>query len=129
MILFGSSNQNNIYNLARQAIESQYDAKCDVIEKMPKEVKNITKNIEETVLKNKDCRVSFETISENTETDTEAKKVQKIKLFIAPELNIKPGSKIIITRKGRTTEYKNSGEPAVYDTHQEIILELWKGWA
>lgn len=129
MILFGSSNQNNIYNLARQAIESQYDAKCDVIEKRPKEVKNITKNIEETVLKDKDCRVSFETISENTETDTEAKKVQKIKLFIAPELDIKPGSKIIVTRKGRTTEYKNSGEPAVYDTHQEIILKLWKGWA
>lgn len=129
MIFFGPNNQNNIYNLARQAIESQYDAKCDVIEKRPKEVKNITKNIEETVLKNKDCRVSFETISENTETDTEAKKVQKIKLFIAPELDIKPGSKIIVTRKGRTTEYKNSGEPAVYDTHQEIILELWKGWA
>lgn len=129
MILFGQSNQNNIYNLARQAIESQYDAKCDVIEKRPKEVKNITKNTEETVLKDRDCRVSFETISENTETDTEAKKVQKIKLFIAPELDIKTGSKIIVTRKGRTTEYKNSGEPAVYDTHQEIVLELWKGWA
>ena len=26
-------------------------------------------------------------------------------------------------------EYKNSGEPAVYNTHQEIMLELWKGWA
>ena len=24
---------------------------------------------------------------------------------------------------------ENSGEPAVYDTHQEIIIELWKGWA
>lgn len=129
MILFGLSNQNNIYNLARQVIESQYDSKCDVIELKPNVVKNITKNIEETVLTNKDCRVSFETISANTETDTEAKKVQKIKLFIAPELNIKPGSKIVVTRKGRTTEYKNSGEPAVYDTHQEIILELWKGWA
>lgn len=129
MILFGPSNQNNIYNLARQAIESQYDAKCDVIEKRPTEVKNITKNIEETVLKDKCCRVSFETIAQNTETDTEAKKVQKIKLFIAPELDIKPGSKIVVTRKGRTTEYKNGGEPAVYDTHQEIILELWKGWA
>ena len=129
MIFFGPNNQNNIDNLARQAIESQYDSKCDVIEKRPKEVKNITKNIEEIVLKDKCCRVSFETVSANTETDTEAKKVQKIKLFIAPELDIKPGSKIIVTRKERTTEYKNSGEPAIYDTHQEIILELWKGWA
>ncbi len=114
---------------ARKAIESQYDAKCDVVEKRPKEVNNITKNIEEKVLIDKDCRVSFEDIYVNTETDTEAKKIQKIKLFIAPELDIKPGSKIVVTRKGRTTEYKNSGEPAIYDTHQEIILELWKGWA
>lgn len=129
MIFFGPANQNNIYSLARQAIESQYDAKCDVIEKRPKEINNITKNIEEKVLIDKDCRVSFEDIYVNTETDTEAKKVQKIKLFIAPELNILPGSKIVVTRKGRTTEYKNSGEPAIYDTHQEIMLELWKGWA
>lgn len=129
MILFGPPNQDNIYNLARQAIESQYDSKCDVIELKSKEIKNITKDIEEKVLQDKPCRISFKDIYVNTETETEAKKVQKIKLFIAPELNIKPGSKIIVTRKGRTTEYKNSGEPAIYDTHQEIMLELWKGWA
>ena len=38
MIFFGPNNQNNIDNLARQAIESQYDSKCDVIEKKQKEV-------------------------------------------------------------------------------------------
>lgn len=120
----------NQYILAAgKTIESQYDSRCDVIEKRAKEIKNITKNVEEKVLIDKECRVSFEDIYVNTETDTEAKKVQKIKLFIAPELNILPGSKIVITRKGRTTEYKNSGEPAIYDTHQEIMLELWKGWA
>lgn len=129
MIFFGLDNQNKVYDLARQAIESQYDSKCDVIEKKAKEINNIIKSVEEKVLIDKDCRVSFEDIYVNTETDTEAKKAQKIKLFIAPELNIKSGSKIVVTRKGRTTEYKNSGEPAIYNTHQEIMLELWKGWA
>lgn len=129
MILSGLPNQDNIYNLTRQAIESQYDAKCDVIERKSNIINNITKQIEEKVLEDKDCRVSFEDINVNTETDTESKKIQKIKLFIAPELNIKSGSKIVVTRKGRITTYKNSGEPAVYNTHQEIMLELWKGWA
>ena len=129
MILSGLPNQDNIYNLTRQAIESQYDAKCDVIERKSNIINNITKQIEEKVLEDKDCRVSFEDITVNTETDTESKKIQKIKLFIAPELNIKSGSKIVVTRKGRITTYKNSGEPAVYNTHQEIMLELWKGWA
>lgn len=113
----------------RKAIESIYDSKCDIIELQPKVVKNITKNEEVEVFSNQACRVSFEDIYINTQTETEAKKVQKIKLFIAPELNVKPGSKIIVTGRGRKTEYKNSGEPAVYDTHQEIMLELWKGWA
>jgi len=28
-----------------------------------------------------------------------------------------------------STIYKNSGVPAIYDTHQEIMLEVWKDWA
>lgn len=117
-------------SMARSAIESQYDAVCDIIEKKAIIENNITKNKKEvTVESNKPCRVSFEDIYANTETDTEAKVIQKIKLFIAPEIVIKPGSKIVVTRKNRVTEYKNSGESAVYDTHQEIMLELWKGWA
>lgn len=120
---------NQYVLMARKAIESQYDSKCDVIERKKQEINNITKSIEEKVLINQSCRVSFETINANTETNTEAKKTQSIKLFIAPELNIKPGSKIIVIGRGRTAEYKNSGEPAIYDTHQEIMLELWKGWA
>ena len=116
--------------MARNAIESQYDSVCDIIERQAVTENNITKNNKEvTVEIEKPCRVSCEDIDANTETDTEAKKNQKIKLFIAPELVIKPGSKIVVTRKNRVTAYKNSGEPAVYDTHQEIMLDLWKGWA
>lgn len=116
--------------MAREQIESQYDAECDIIELQPVTENNIRKNNKEfTVQEKKPCRISFEDIYSNEETDTEAKKAQKIKLFIAPELVIKPGSKIVVTGRGRTTIYKNSGEAAVYNTHQEIMLELWKGWA
>ena len=55
--------------------------------------------------------------------------VQTIKLFIAPEIDIKPGSKIDVTHLGVTTSYKRSGNPAVYHTHQEIMLELWENYA
>lgn len=116
--------------MARNAIESNYDFVCDIIERKTVIENNITKKKQEvTVEAKKPCRVSFENILVNTQTDTEAEKNQKIKLFIAPELVIKPGSKIVVTGRGRTTVYKNSGEPAIYSTHQEIMLELWKGWA
>ena len=117
-------------SMARNAIESHYDSVCDIIERQSVIENNITKNKQEvTVESNKPCRVSFENIFANTQTDTESEKNQKIKLFIAPELVIKPGSKIVVKGRGRTTTYKNSGEPAIYNTHQEIMLELWKGWA
>lgn len=116
--------------VVRAAIESTYDAECNIIEHQTVTENHITKNNQEvTVQEKKACRISFEDIDSNNETNTESKKSQKIKLFIAPEIIIKPGSKIVVNYRGRETVYKNSGEPAVYDTHQEIMLELWKGWA
>jgi len=122
----------NPYMLAaRAAIESHYDGKCNIIEHKEKlkENSNITHFVEEVVKEEQPCKVSFEEVYVNTETDNESKVVTKIKLFIAPEINIMPGSKIVVTQRGRTTEYKNSGEPAIYETHQEIMLVKFKGWA
>lgn len=116
---------------ARKAIESQYKGICDIIEckKKKDSINKITKFEEITVKQKQPCKISFEDVCQNDTTDTESKVVSKVKLFIAPELQIKPGSKIVVTQRGRTTVYKNSGEPAILDTHQEIMLELWKGWA
>ena len=52
-----------------------------------------------------------------------------MKLFIAPDIEVKSGSKITVTQNGVTAEYSASGEAAVYESHKEIMLELWKGWA
>lgn len=63
------------------------------------------------------------------QSDTGAAISQGTKLFTVPEIQIKPGSKIIVTQNGVTTVYSSSGVPAVYPTHQEVILELFEGWA
>ena len=69
----------NQYTLiARKNIEKQYDSECTIYELKPKVINNITKDVETEVFKNKKCRISFEDIYVNTQTDTEAKKVQKI---------------------------------------------------
>lgn len=74
------------------------------------------------------CKLSFETLTSST-GDPVATVSQSVKLFISPDVVIKAGSKIIVTQHGRTTEYSNSGVPAVYPTHQEIMLTLFEGWA
>ncbi len=115
----------------RKAVESRYIGLCTVAEYGP--VKNpttkITKNVESNVINNEPCRVSYKNITVANSTNTGTITKQIIKLFIAPELDIKPGSKITVTQNGVTTAYKNSGKPAIYSSHQEIILELFDGWS
>lgn len=83
---------------------------------------------EVTVLEDQPCKLSFETLT-SSNGDPVATVSQSVKLFISPDVVIKAGSKIIVTQHGRTTEYSNSGVPAVYPTHQEIMLTLFNGWA
>ena len=116
---------------ARKAIESLYDGTCTITEyqKVKKENKS-TGFAEVVVLEDEPCRLSFKTITNTNPTETGASSViQSTKVFLAPEIKVKPGSKLTITQNGVTKEYKNSGEPAFYSTHQEIVLELFKGWA
>jgi len=122
---------NTAVKQARKAIESLYDSTCTVVE-YRKEKDPVTKKMvskEVTEYKDKPCKLSYSSIGKSNQTEAANAVTQIIKVFIAPELDIKPGSKLVITSKGRTVEYKNSGVPAVYDTHQEIILELFRGWA
>lgn len=117
---------------AREAIESTYSGVCTVIERRDvrdERTKITRKNEEVPVVENQPCKLSFEKLNAVVQTDTAAKLTQGTKLFIAPEIKIKPGSKIIVEQNGTTTEYSASGEPAVYFSHSEYMLELFKGWA
>ena len=116
---------------ARKAVESLYDGKCTITEHQKIKKENKSTGFQDVVvLEDIPCRVSFKTISNTSQTDTGASAVVQVaKVFLAPEIQVKPGSKLTITQKGVTTEYKSSGKPAFYSTHQEIVLELFKGWA
>jgi hypothetical protein len=72
------------------------------------------------------CRISYSSISANSETDKAAYKSQGVKLFFSPSRDIKPGSMVEVTREDTTTKYRASGEPAIYPAHKEIELELWE---
>lgn len=116
--------------MVRKAIESTYIGKCTIVEhqKIIRENKS-TGFIDNEVLTDQPCKLSFKSITSNSQSETAAYMTQTTKLFIAPEIKIIPGSKITVTQNGMTKEYKNSGEPAMYSTHQEIILELFDGWS
>lgn len=116
---------------ARKAVESLYEGTCTITEyqKVKKEDKS-TGFVEVVVLENQPCRLSFQNVNSTTDTETGASsKSQTVKVFLAPEIRIKPGSKLTITQKDVTTDYKNSGDAACYFTHQEIVVEIFEGWS
>lgn len=114
----------------RKAIEKMYIGNCTITEFQKVKKDNKSTGFKDViVLENQPCKLSFSSIKSTSQTETAAMIVQTAKVMIAPEIQVKPGSKIAITQNGAITEYKNSGEPALFDTHQEIILELFKGWS
>ena len=118
------------FDAARKAIESTYTGICTIVEygDMTDEETKVTHQGEMVVFENQPCKLSFERINAAVQTDTAASVSQGTKLFIAPEVKINSGSKIIVEQNGMKNEYSASGEPAVYNTHQEIMLELFRGW-
>ncbi len=116
---------------ARKAIESTYFGLVTVSEyqKVKDPVTALTSYKEVVVLENQPCKLSFESITTAVQTEAATTISQATKLFISPDIVIKPGSKLTVTQTGVTTAYTGSGVPAVYPTHQEIMLELFESWA
>lgn len=114
----------------RKAVELLYNGTCTVTayQEYVKPNKS-TGHREVVVLNDQPCRIVYTSAPAVAGTETGTAAAQQIKLFIAPELEIKAGSKIAVTQNGVTKDYCCSGIPAVYMSHQEINLEVWKGWA
>ncbi len=115
---------------ARKAIEGTYSGRCTIKERRDTkdEKTKVSRKTEITIAENQPCRLSFEKITAAVQTDTAAAISQGAKLFLAPEITVNPGSKIIVTQAGVTGEYQLSGVAAVYETHQEIMLGLFESW-
>lgn len=115
---------------ARRAQESTYEGFCTIIEyRSVKDEKTKLLNEKEViVMENQPCKLSFGKSNAVVQTETAAAVSQEIKLFLAPEIQVNSGSKIVVTQNGKTEAYSASGKPAVYSTHQEIVLELFERW-
>ena len=115
----------------RKAVEATYDGICRIYGMKPAKdpVTKVTR--QEAVALHEDipCHLSYSSTASAAGSDTVTAVVQAIKLFLAPELVVPPGSRIEVTQQGRTESYAQSGKAAVYSSHQEILLEIWKEYA
>lgn len=114
----------------QRAIFSLFTGRCTVlIRKSKTNPDTEMEEFEESILfENEPCRISFQSTSPTSDGDT-PKLFQQVKILVASDKEIPAGSKIIVTQNGHTETYTRSGMPALYSAHQEIPVNLFKGWA
>ena len=115
----------------RKAIEATYDGTCRIygMQSVKDPVTKVTRQEEAIVQDGVACHLSYSSTAPAAGSDTVTGVAQTIKLFLAPELVDPPGCRIEVTQQGRTESYAQSGKAAVYSSHQEILLEIWKEYA
>lgn len=115
----------------RKAIEATYDGTCRIygMQSVKDPVTKVTRQEEVLVQEGIPCHLSYSSTAPAAGSGTVTAVVQTIKLFLAPELVVPSGSRIEVAQQGREESYGQSGKAAVYSSHQEIQLELWKEYA
>lgn len=111
-------------SFVRKDLVRLYVDSCSIVEcRKVVDANGIHHEEEITVCENVPCKLTHKTITQVSD-GVEPKISLVSKLNLSPDIEIKPGSKIIVTRDGVRTVYKNSGQPARYLNHQAITLEL-----
>lgn len=113
----------------RRELEKLYTDTCTVIEKQKVKTSSSQTRFEDViVLSDLKCRLSTLSIPSASGGDVSSL-VKEIKLFVSPEIEIKPGSKVIVKKileDGITIEetYNCCGYVGAYQTHREYQLEI-----
>lgn len=117
----------------RKALERLWKDRCSVFvrKKVTDPTTKLTDFVETPLLQDQPCKLSFETLTSSS-GDPVAAITQTVKLFLSPDVEIPAGCKIVVTRFNdleRKFTYSKSGEAGVFANHQEILLELFRGYA
>lgn len=111
------------YSRHRRRIEKMYEDTCTIsrYDKVKNPATKQTKSELQTIYSDQPCRISQKALASNDQTETQNTISYQTKLFISPELDIRQGDEVSVTRAGVSNQYQ-AGEPFRYPTHQEVIL-------
>lgn len=116
--------------VARSYLEMMYQDTCAIVEYQKVTNPDGSKGFREVTIQDKiPCRLSFKSGQTTGNTESASPLTDDIELFLSPDIEVKAGSKIVVTHFSKETAYQKSGEPAIYEGHQQVHLELFKGWS
>lgn len=109
----------------RAAVESLYDRTFEVYEAREIDMPNGSTEIEFVKTSEmRPCRISYFRVTAAKQDELTASVSQAVVMYCSPDVRIKEGSEIVVSKGGIRERYSASGTPSVYDSHQEIPLRL-----
>ena len=91
---------------ARKAMERFYDGTCTITERQPYKRQNGSTGFRTVdVVTDQPCRLSYSSNFSADKGERASGKEQVIRVFMAPEVEVSPGSRITIIQNGRTEVY------------------------
>jgi hypothetical protein len=107
----------------RRAIEKLYEDKCTISRyQAVKQPNGSTKQVLQEVHTDIPCRISQKALGTNGQTESANTISYETKLFISPDIEVKQGDTIKVTR-GTLEHLYTAGEPFPYQTHQEVSIQ------
>ena len=115
-----------VFDRVRNAIEKLYDGVVTIYAwtKTTDSTTHITSETKTTLVSDQPCRLSFSSVVASINQDGVPISTQTTKLFLSPDISVPDGSELVVTQNGVTNTYERSGKPAVYPTHQEIVVNI-----
>ena len=114
--------------MIRKSIETSYYDICTVyVRKAVQNKEDFSTEFKEVILlEDFPCKLTFQEMNTTFPTEQFADRVVEIvRVFLAPEPIIPPGSIFVIHHANKEWKFKSSGEPSLYDTHQQIMLKVF----
>lgn len=119
--------ENSLVN-AKKIIASCFKSSADIFEFTEVTADDGTTSYKEVYTFTTPCKLSFSTTDTSRDTALVSGVNLVATLFIPPEIELKPGSKIVIVQEEITHIFENSGIPLRYFTHKEVKLRLAQEW-
>lgn len=117
----------------QKALEQMWRDRCTVYHrvKVTDPATGLTDFVEQPLLEEEPCKLSFETLGENG-GDHVATVSQTVKLFLRASAVIPAGCRIVVRRENEPQRqwcYAKSGEAGVFSHHQELFLVPFERYA
>lgn len=112
------------------ALRTLWNDRCAIIEFHPVVTSyHATEHRPVVVREDEACKLSFSAMPHADQTETGATLSGRVTLFLDPEIIIKAGSKIVVTRGEQTFHFTQSGIAKIFSHHQEVELSPYEEYA